>query len=81
MHIAFLVQFSFCKDIVNVPRDDGSVSLKQFCHLALRKPDRILFQPNVEPYRLVRLIHDNLVLAEVYLCARFLFHVILHSLS
>ena len=81
MHIAFLVQFPFSKDIVNVPRDDGSVSLKQFCHLALRKPNGILFQPNVEPYRLVRLIHDNLVLTKVYLRARFFFHVILHSLS
>ena len=23
MHIAFLVQFTFCKDIVNEPRDDN----------------------------------------------------------
>ena len=81
MHIAFLIQLTLCKDIVNVPRDDRPVSLKQFCHLALRKPNGILFQPNVEPYRLVRLIHDNLVFIRVCLRDRFFIHVILHSLS
>ena len=36
------------KNILNMPRDHGLVSLKQFCHLFQRQPDSIVFKRNID---------------------------------
>jgi len=41
-------------------------SLEQLCHLSLRQPHGIILQPDLEPYRLVGLIHHNLAYVSLY---------------
>ena len=62
MHIALLVEFSFCKDVVYVTSDDGAVALEQVRHLVLSKPNCIFFQSYVQPDSFVRLVDDDFVL-------------------
>ena len=47
MHITFFFQFTFTKSIVDVAGNNRLVFLKQFCHLCLRQPHRIIFQADI----------------------------------
>ena len=43
MHIAFLFQFLFLKNIIYMFGNNGSVTLKKFCYLRLCEPNGFIF--------------------------------------
>ena len=43
-HITFFVDFTVSDSILYMSGNDGLVFVKQFCRLALRKPDGIILQ-------------------------------------
>ena len=59
----FPFKFSLFENIVNMARDDGSVFLKQICHLSLSQPYCIVLQTNINlSLSVFSLIYNNLVL-------------------
>ena len=66
MHIALFVQLALGKHIVNVPRDNRPISLKQLSHLRLREPYRIVNNADIKTRRFIRLINNHFVLGFVH---------------
>lgn len=56
MYIAFLFKFTFRKHIIDVARYNGSILLKQFSHLRLRKPNSFGLDAYFQHNAVVRLI-------------------------
>ena len=48
LHIAFLVQLAFGKDIADVLGDHRALAAEQQAHLLLGEPDRFTIQPHLD---------------------------------
>ena len=62
MHIAFTLNLPFTKHIAYMPRNYRLIPLKQLHHLSLGQPYSLILQANIQPYGVIRPIHDYLVL-------------------
>ena len=66
LHIPFSVKFTLFKYVLDVPSNDRTVTLKQFCHLRSVQPYRIIHQRGLYLSQTVLgPIHDDLALVLV----------------
>lgn len=66
-----LIQFATRINVLEMQSDIVSRASKQRRHLTLRQPDGLVLKPHVQPHRLVRLVHDNLILRVRHFTPRF----------
>ena len=61
LHIAFALQFTFFEYMINMPRNDGLVTLEQFNHLLLQKPHGLVLHHDLDArFPIFRLIKNKL---------------------